>query len=236
MTLQDLYTLICDYRAAVLLMLFCAPWLALGLCISIPGTQEEPFILNFNLSMAVLSLLMAIGYLWYTTRSEGFDNVIQQGDILLTLAPCYYVGVSLWVSQQRLPLAQIPIVRIIQGAALIGASYLGFAWLLKKMHIFILAVIPYQVVVMLLLGLVGLAYMGYLKIAGAGPNHTDNRYSSGSAATSQRPSQRPSQRSTQSHPKRPTPAPSKYPNPRNMSIDEELEALRRKLKNDEGQS
>lgn len=207
MTLQDLYTLLYDYKPAVLVAMLFAPWIALGLCIAIPGDREEPFILSFNLSMAVLSLLLAVGYLWYATHTAGLQKVIQQADILLMLAPCYYVSISLWVARQRLPLTQIPAVRIIQGIALIGAGYLGVTWILSKLRILVLTFLPFPLLLMFLLGLAGLAYLGYLKI-------TDQ--DSASAQT----------KSPSTVSRRETGA-----QPHQTSIDDELEALRRDLEN-----
>jgi hypothetical protein len=221
MTLSDIYTLLYDHKALVLLVLLVAPWLALGVCIAIPGTREEPFILNFNLSMAVLSLLLAVGYLWYAAHTAGIANIVQQADILLVLAPFYYVGVSVWVTQQRLPLMQIPVARIVQGAALIGAGYFGLAWLFSKLQIFVLTFVPFQLLVMVLLGLIGLAYMGYLQITGAAFKGDRNRSSAGTPAAPQNRSQRRSESRQKNAPSEET------------SIDEELESLRRRLEDDD---
>ncbi|MEP0947205.1 MULTISPECIES: hypothetical protein [Cyanophyceae] len=166
MTLQDLFTLFVAYRHAVLLVLFFAPWLALGLCILIPGRQEEPFILNFNLGMASLSLVSAVGYLMFATQNGGWARVVKEADILLMLAPCYYVGVSLWVTRQRLPLEQVPAYRAIQGLALLSVGYLGLAWFLSKIRFLVFSYVPFQVLVLLLLGLVGVIYFGYLRLTG----------------------------------------------------------------------
>jgi hypothetical protein len=166
MTLQTLFNIFVDYRPVILLGLFFAPWAALGLCLAIPGQREEPFILSFNLAMACLSLLMAVGYLMYATNHGGWARVVQEADILLILAPWYYFGLSLWVTKQRLPLEQVPAFRAIQGLALIGVGYLGVAWFLSKIHFLIFSYVPFQVLVMLLLGLLGVMYFGYLRFTG----------------------------------------------------------------------
>ena len=190
-------------------MLF-APWVALGICIAVPGDKEEPFVLNFNLSMAIFSLMMAVGYVWYAASTAGLSRVVQEADILLILAPCYYVGVSLWITRQRLPLTQIPVVRIVQGAALIGAGYLGVTWVLGKLRILLFSFIPFELLVAFLLGLLGLAYLGYLRLTGKDLNEN-------AGATARDRTQ------------------SKTPYPSGMqpeqSIDEELEAIRRELDN-----
>lgn len=205
MTLQTLFTWFVDYRAEVLLLLFFAPWLALGLCVAIPGKQEEPFILSFNLGMACFSLLLAIGYLTYAISSGGWTKVIQEADILLILAPCYYVGVSLWVTKQRLPLEQVPAFRAVQGLAFIGVGYLGIAWFLSKIRFWIVSYVPFQVLVMLLLGLLGIMYFGYLRLTG---KDTERSPRSGSPNIASAKSS-----STAS------------------SVDEEMEQLRRQINN-----
>ena len=166
MTLQTIFAGFVEYRTVVLLLLFVAPWLALGLCVAIPGRREEPFILSFNLGMACLSLLMAIGYLAYANSTGGWTQIVQEADILLISAPCYYVGVSLWVTRQRLPLEQVPAFRAIQGLALVGVGYLGVTWFLSKIRFLVFSYIPFPLLVMLFLGLLGVAYVGYLRLTG----------------------------------------------------------------------
>lgn len=202
MTLQTLFTWFVNHRSVILLLLFFAPWLALGLCVVIPGRREEPFILNFNLGMACLSLLFAVGYLMYATSSGGWARVIQEADILLMLAPCYYVGVSLWVTQQRLPLEQVPAFRAIQGLAFIGVGYLGIAWFLSKVHFLIFSYVPFQFLMILVLGLLGVMYFGYLRLTGKDTNQSDRSdFPRGNSARS------------------------------NSTIDEELERLRQQINN-----
>ena len=208
MTFQELFTLLNEYQPIVLLIIVLAPWLALGICLAVPGQREEPFVLSFNLGMAVISLLMAIGYLLYATHTGGWTRVVEEANILLMLAPCYYVSVSLWVTKQRLPLGQIPVFRAIQGLALIGAGYLGIAWFLSKIRILALTFIPFQVLVLLLLGLAGIVYLGYLRLTGSDVES--------------------------SKAKSPGPSPSRGPKPYqgDRSIDDELDALRREMENE----
>ncbi len=202
MTLQALFTWFVNYKSVILLLLFFAPWLALGLCVAIPGRREEPFILSFNLGMAFFSLLLAIGYLMYATSSGGWVKVIQEADILLMLAPCYYVGVSLWVTKQRLPLEQVSAFRAIQSLALIGVGYLGIAWFLSKIRFLIFSYVPFQFLVILLLGLLGVMYFGYLRLTGKDTKQSDR-------------SDFPRSNSARS----------------DSAIDEELERLRRQINN-----
>ncbi|MGD1898131.1 MAG: hypothetical protein ACFB16_14395 [Phormidesmis sp.] len=200
MTLQQLYSLLADYKPVILLAMLLAPWLALGICIAVPGKKEEPFVLSFNLLMATLSLLLTAGYVWYATHTAGVDRIVQEADLLLILAPFYYVGVSLWVTKQRIPLSQIPLVRAIQGLALIAAGYMGLVWLLSKLRIVLFSFLPLPFLVLLLLGLLAVGYMGYQRITGEDLP----------ASASRRPGTSP-------------------PRTPETSIDDELEALRRDL-------
>ncbi|MGD1865576.1 MAG: hypothetical protein ACFB0D_13565 [Phormidesmis sp.] len=206
MTFQQLYSLLYDYKPAILLLMLLAPWLSWGICVVVPGQKEEPFVLSCNLVMATVSLLLTAGYMWYTTSTGGINKVVQDVDILLVLAPCYYVGISLWITRQRLPLAQVPAARAIQGLALIGAGYLGIAWLFSKLRIVLFSFLPAQFLLLILLGLVAIGYMGYQRITGQDLTSTSNSQSAGAP---------------------PTPFSTSEP-----SIDDELEALRRDLDNE----
>ncbi|ESA33952.1 hypothetical protein N836_19325 [Leptolyngbya sp. Heron Island J] len=138
----------------------------------------------------------------YATSSGGWARVIQEADILLMLAPCYYVGVSLWVTKQRLPLEQVSTFRAIQSLALIGVGYLGIAWFLSKIRFLIFSYVPFQFLVILLLGLLGVMYFGYLRLTGKDTNQSDRPdFPRGDSAQS------------------------------NSSIDKELERLRRQINN-----
>ena len=71
MTLQQLYSLLADYKPIILLVMLFAPWVAWGICIAVPGKKEEPFVLSCNLVMATISLLLTVGYMWYVTSTGG---------------------------------------------------------------------------------------------------------------------------------------------------------------------
>lgn len=175
MTFQDLFALVSQYKTLLLGIMFFAPWLALAICVVIPGQKEEPFVLSFNLGMALVSLVLAIGYLLFATNNGGWARVMAEADILLMLAPYYYVGISFWVTKQRLPLSRVPVARMVQGIALIAAGYLGLAWILKSMRIVVFSFIPFQYLVCILLGLAGSIYFGYLRITG-GDTSKDKLY------------------------------------------------------------
>ena len=206
MTFQDFFTFLNEYQPLILLCILAAPWVALGICIAVPGQREEPFVLSLNLGMALISLLLALGYLFFATNNGGWARVFEEADILLMMAPCYYVGVSLWVTRQRLPLNQIPVVRMVQGLALIATGYLGIAWFLRKIRIYVFSYIPFQYLLLLLLGLAAVAYLGYLRVTGEDVKGTAKKTSPG--IRGDRPHQ-------------------SY-----ETIDEELEALRREMDRD----
>lgn len=206
MTLQQLYSLLADYKPAVLLLTLFAPWVAWGICVAIPGKKEEPFVLSCNLVMATISLILTAGYMWYVSSTGGASKVVQDVDILLVLAPCYYVGVSLWITRQRLPLSEVPAARALQGLALIVAGYMGLAWIMSKLRIVLFSFLPAQFLLLIVLGLVAVAYMGYQRITGADLSPTSRR----------RPPSSPRSPFSTSEP----------------SIDDELEALRRDLDNE----
>jgi hypothetical protein len=144
--------------------------------------------------MAVLSLLLALGYLLYAVNIGGWVRVVQEADLLLILAPAYYVGVSLWISKQRLPLQEIPVFRAIQGIALIVAGYLGLTWFLSNLRFLAITFVPLQVLLVLVLILASVAYLGYLRLTGKDTQRSRHNSSS-------------------------------------QSIDDQLESLRRDLRN-----
>ncbi|MEL6554587.1 MAG: hypothetical protein AAFQ63_14125 [Cyanobacteria bacterium J06621_11] len=208
MTLQQFYSFLYDTKLVLLFLMLFGPWIAWGICVAIPGKKEEPFVLSCNLGMATISLSLTVGYVWYLAHTAGLNQVVQDVDILLVLAPCYYVGVSLWVTRQRLPLSQVPAARALQGLALIGAGYLGLAWLFSKLRIVLFSFLPFPLIVFVVLALLAVGYMGYQRITGQDLQGENIR------------AKVPSKSSTSS------------PFSSASSIDDELEALRRDLDND----
>lgn len=166
MTLQALFLFFSEHQTAIVLLILIAPWITWSICVLIPRPEQEPLILSANLGLAMLSLLGTIGYLTYATNQGGWTRVIQEADLLLLLAPFYYVGVSLWVSRQRLPLTRIPAFRVVQGLAMIAAAYLLLSWLAAQIRIIFFSYIPLAFFLLLLAALVGLAYLGYLRLTG----------------------------------------------------------------------
>ena len=166
MTLQTLFLFLLKHRAIVVGLIVIAPWLSWLICIAVPGRREEPFVLNFNLGLALVSLLGEIGYLLYATNTGGWSQVVQEGDILLLLAPLYYVGVSLWLSRQRLPLSQLPVYRVTQGLGMIAVAYLLLSGILSKIRLIFFSYLPFGYFIILIASVIGLAYLGYLRIIG----------------------------------------------------------------------
>ncbi len=166
MTLQELFLFFLEHRAIIVGLMLAAPWLSWLICVAIPGQQEEPLVLNLNLGLALLSLLGEVGYLLYATNLGGWSRVVSEADLLLLLAPLYYVGVSLWVSRQRLPLSQLPAFRVVQGLGMIAAAYLLLSWILSKIRLIFWSYLPLGVFLLLIAAIVGLAYLGYLRLRG----------------------------------------------------------------------
>ncbi|MEO0768173.1 MAG: hypothetical protein AAFY72_01875 [Cyanobacteria bacterium J06649_4] len=150
------------------------------------------------------------------SKIAGVSRIVQEADILLMLAPCYYVGVSLWIAKQRLPLSEVPAFRAIQGLALIGAGYLGLVWLLSRIRVLIFSFLPFQFLVLLLLGLVAVAYLGYQRLIGADVNSAQGPYAS--SQCTRRPRGSSSNRASRREPTMHEP-----------TIDEELDALRKDI-------
>ena len=169
MTIQDLFLLILEYRVIVLAMMFLAPWLSYLICVLVPGTKEEPLVLNLNLNLALICLLGEIGYLLYASHLGGWQRIVEDSEFLFLLAPVYYVGVSLWVSRQRLPLKKLPAFRALQGLGMLVAAYLLLAWLFSKIRIVLFSYLPFGFLVVAVIALLSIGYLGYLKILGKHP-------------------------------------------------------------------
>ncbi len=167
MTLKELFLFFLEHQAIIVGLMLIAPWLSWLICVAIPGQQEEPFVLNLNLGLALVSVLGEVGYLLYATNTGGWSQVVSEADLLLLLAPFYYVGVSLWVSRQRLPLSQLPAFRVLQGLGMIVAAYLLLSWIVSKIRLIFFSSLPFAFFLLLLASLVGLAYLGYLRLRGS---------------------------------------------------------------------
>ena len=166
MTLKELFLFFVEHREIIVGLMLLAPWLSWLICVAIPGEQEEPFVLNLNLGLALVTVLGELGYLFYATNTGGWSQVVREADLLLLLAPLYYLGVSLWVSRQRLPLSQLSTFRVLQGLGMIAAAFLLLSWIMSKIRLILFSYLPFGFFLLLLASLVSLAYLGYLRLRG----------------------------------------------------------------------
>ncbi len=169
MTLQSLYEDLNTYAIAVSLLIFALPWVVWGICILIPGRWEEPWLLSFNLALAVAAILMWAGYLAYATNTAGWAKVVREANVLLLLAPPYYLFTSLWVSRQRLPLGDIPFFRSLQGMMILAGAYMILAWILARTRIIFFSYVPFSQVLWLLAIVLLIGYLGYRQMVGDPP-------------------------------------------------------------------
>lgn len=167
MTLENIYLLISEYQTILIGLMLIAPWLSWLICVIVPGKAEEPLVLSINLGFSLLCLFAELGYLAYATTVGGWTKVIKEADFLLLLAPIYYLGVSLWLSRQRVSLSQLPTFRLIQGLTTILAAYLMLSWIVAKIRILIFSYLPFGWFLLFILSLLALAYLGYLRIINA---------------------------------------------------------------------
>ncbi|MEN9204785.1 MAG: hypothetical protein Q6K70_03145, partial [Thermostichales cyanobacterium DRC_bins_46] len=139
----------------------------------IPGKWEEPWVLSFNLALAVATIVMWAGYLAYATNTAGWDKVIEEANVLLLLAPPYYLLTSLWVSRQRLPLGAIPFFRTLRGIMIMAGVYMVLAAILARVQLYIvffnISQIPFSVLLWILAGLLLVGYIGYRQAVGDPP-------------------------------------------------------------------
>jgi hypothetical protein len=154
------------YRIPILIAILVAPWFTWLICALIPGRREEPFLLSINIGFAVASILLWAGYLAYATNTGGWERVVNEADILLLLAPPYYLASSVWVASKRIPLQTVPAFRALQGLATIAGAFLVLSWILGRVRIVLFSFIPFQYFLLILAGILFIGYLGYLKLIG----------------------------------------------------------------------
>ena len=164
MTLETFFT---AYRIPIIFLMLATPWITYLTCYFIPGKQEEPFVLSANLWLSVLGMLALAGYLSYAMNTGGWEQIVRQADIFLLLLPPYHLITSLWLSQQRLPLALIPAFRTLQGLVMMGAIYLVFSWMASRIYIVFFSYMPFSSFLVILAILLAFGYLGYRKIFGS---------------------------------------------------------------------
>lgn len=166
MTLETLYMAIAAHPMPIVLVMLASPALTYLLCYFIPGRQEEPWLLSFNLGLSVISLLLLTGYLAYATNTGGWKQVIQQANVLLLLLPLLHLMLSLWLAKHRLPLEDIPAFRTLQGLAMMAGVYLVLSWLASRIYIIFFAFIPFHTFLGILAVLLAIAYLGFRRAFG----------------------------------------------------------------------
>ncbi|AFY70090.1 hypothetical protein Pse7367_1813 [Thalassoporum mexicanum PCC 7367] len=169
MTVGDFFQGLVVYRMPILVAILLAPWFTWLICALIPGRREEPFLLSVNIGFAVTSLLLWAGYLAYATNTGGWERVVKEADILLLFAPPYYLASSVWVASKRVPLLTVPAYRALQGLATIAGAFLVLSWILGRIRIILFSYIPFSYFLLILAGLLFVAYLGYLKLIGKKP-------------------------------------------------------------------
>jgi len=167
MTLQSLFLWFTEHRNELVLTFLIAPWLAWSICLAVPGKKEEPYVLSINMSLALLSLLLWIGYLAYANSTGGWSKIVEEADFLLLLVPPYYVGASIWLTRTRLALSQIYGFPLLQGLAVLGLVYLVLGWFASKVSFLFFSYIPSWFFLIALLVLLGLGYWSFLQIIGS---------------------------------------------------------------------
>lgn len=166
MTFADLFSNIAFYRIPIILILIASPWITYITCYLIPGKREEPYLLSINLGISMVSMLMLSGYLAYVTNTGGWQQVVEQADILLLFLPPYHLIASLWLSSHRIPLPTIPAFRTLQGLTMLGGIFMVLSWLASKIHIVLFSYLPFGMFLGILAVLLGIGYAGYRKIFG----------------------------------------------------------------------
>lgn len=206
MTFANIFRILVEYRSIVLLGILAAPWLAWFLCRLFPGKRAEKLILNLNLGLAFFGFGLSLAYLLFAKSNGGWARVTREADILLCLSPLYYVGVSLWLTRQRVSLGELSAIRVAQGLGMIGTAYVFLSWIAGKISIILFSYIPFPLLLLFALAMIGLAYWGFLRVFGL---------------------ESPRSRS----PERSSPDPSADRDP-NRDIDAELHRLRQQVQGD----
>ncbi|MGF1491460.1 MAG: hypothetical protein ACFBSC_03195 [Microcoleaceae cyanobacterium] len=164
MTIESAFAQILAYRELVLLAIFAAPWITWLICYLIPGYREEPMVLSVNLWMALFTVMLWTGYLAYATNLGGWSQVVQQADVLLLIAPPYYLLTSLWLSKRRIPLEWIPAFRTLQGLVALTAAFLVLSWILSRIRIVFFSYLPFSTFLVVLALILLLGYWSYRRL------------------------------------------------------------------------
>ncbi|ERT08331.1 putative membrane protein [Lyngbya aestuarii BL J] len=166
MTLEALFSQIVNYRDLIIFLILIAPWLTWLICFIIPGYWEEPYLLSFNLWLALTTMLFWVGYLAYATNTGGWSLVVKQADFVLLIVPPYYLFTSLWISKQRMPLDFIPAFRTLEGFIFLAGSFLALSWILSRIRIIFFSAFPFSTFLVIIAVILGIGYLGYRQMVG----------------------------------------------------------------------
>lgn len=166
MTIESVFIKIVEYKLPILIGILLAPWVTYLLSVLIPGRKEEPFLFSVNLWLAIISIILFVGYISYMKNfAGGWAEIVKNTDIYLLIAPPYYIFFSIWLSKKRLPLDKIPAYRSIQGLLIVAVAYLIISWFAGLLHnIVFFSFIPFKYFLILLAVALVIGYFGYRKI------------------------------------------------------------------------
>ncbi|TYQ26422.1 MULTISPECIES: hypothetical protein [unclassified Pseudanabaena] len=163
MTIESILT---TYKIPVLLLIFLSPWIAYYICLVVPGTKEEPYVLSVNLSLSALVSIVFAGYIAYASNTGGWGKIGKEADILLLASAPYHVISSIVLAKKRMPLSQIPAFKLIQGLVLMSLVFMFISWLSSRIHLYFFSYLPFSYFLMILAVALLLGYVGYTKVFG----------------------------------------------------------------------
>jgi hypothetical protein len=163
MTIESLLTL---YKTPILLLVFLSPWLAYYICIFVPGTKEEPYVLSVNLSISAFVAIVFAGYIAYASNTGVWGKLGKEADILLLLSAPYHVICSIILAKKRMPLSRIPAFKFIQGLMLMSMVFMFLSWISSRIHLYFFSYLPFNSFLIILAIVLLIGYVGYTKVFG----------------------------------------------------------------------
>lgn len=163
MTVESLLTL---YKIPVLLLIFLSPWIAHYICLVVPGTKEEPYVLSVNLSLSAFVGIVFAGYIAYASNTGGWEKLGKEADVLLLVSAPYHIICSIILAKRRIPLSQIPAFKFIQGLMLMSLVFIFFSWISSRIHLYFFSYMPFNSFLMILAIVLLIGYVGYTKVFG----------------------------------------------------------------------
>jgi hypothetical protein len=163
MTIESLLTL---YKIPIILLIFLSPWIAYFICVVVPGTKEEPYVLSINLSMSAFIAIVFAGYIAYASNTGGWGKVGKEADILLLISAPYHIICSIILAKKRMPLSRIPAFKFIQGLLFMSLAFMFLSWLSSRIHLYFFSYLPFNSVLIILAIVLLIGYVGYTKVFG----------------------------------------------------------------------